>query len=94
VEIADVALGEAGRGTAALLKFLVAGGGARVHLDVAYAELLNETERLLFGPGAYGQHSDDGAYTENDAQGGEKRTGFLGAQISESLANIGEIDHF
>ena len=47
LEDAHVALGEPGRGAAALLEFLLAGGGARIDEDVAHAELLDEAERFL-----------------------------------------------
>ena len=49
-EDAHVALGESGRGAAALLEFLLAGGGAGFDEDVADAELLDEAQGLLAAP--------------------------------------------
>ena len=48
-EDADVAVGESGGGAAALLEFLLAGGGAGFDEDVADAELLDEAEGFLAG---------------------------------------------
>ena len=88
-EDADIALGEAGRGTAALLEFLLAGGGPGFHQDIANAELLDEAQGFLARAGADGQHADHRADAEDDAQSGEQGTGLLGAEVGQSLADVG-----
>ena len=92
LEDADVAVGEAGRGAAALLKFLLAGGGARIDQDVAHAQLLDEAQGLFLGAGADGQHPDDRADAEDDAQGREQRARLLRAQVGQRLADVGEAE--
>src|ERR1035437_6628272 len=92
-EDADVTGGESGGGAAALLKFLLAGGGAGFDEDVADAELLYEAERFLAGAGANGEHTDDAADAEDDAEGGEQGSGLLGAEVGDGLAEVGEKDH-
>src|ERR1039457_5760410 len=92
-EDADVAVGETGGGAAALLEFLLAGGGAGFDEDVADAELLDEAEGFLAGAGADGEHADDAADAEDDAEGGEQGAGLLGAEVGAGLADVGEEDH-
>jgi hypothetical protein len=84
-----LALGEAGRGTATLLELLLAGGGAGFHQDVANAELLDEAQGFLAGAGADGQHANHGADAEDNAQSREQGAGLLGAEVGQSLADIG-----
>src|ERR1022692_544786 len=91
---ADVAVGETGGGAAALLEFLLAGGGAGFDEDVADAELLDEAEGFLAGAGADGEHADDAADAEDDAEGGEQGAGLLGAEVGAGLADVGEKDHW
>ena len=93
VEDADVAVVRAGGRAAALLHFRLAGGGAGIDEDVADAELLDEAERFLACAGADGEHTDDGADAEDDAEGGEEGAGLLGAQVGEGLAEVGKEDH-
>ncbi len=88
VEDADVAGGESGRGAAALLKFLLAGGRAGFDEDVAHAELFDEAQRFLAGTAADGEHADDAADAEDDAEGGEQGAGFLSAQVGDGLSNV------
>src|ERR1019366_4204348 len=78
---------------AALLEFLLAGGGAGIDQDVADAELFNEAEGFLAGAGADGEHADDTADAEDDAEGSEESAGLLGAQVGDGLAEVGEEDH-
>src|SRR5439155_25543583 len=93
LEDADIALGEARRGAAALLQFLLAGGGARIDEDIANAQLLDEAQGFFAGAGADGEHPDHRAHTEDDTEGGEQGASFLGAEIGGRLPDIGEDDH-
>src|ERR1017187_9519052 len=93
-EDADVAVGEAWGGAAALLEFLLAGGGAGFDEDVADAELLDEAEGFLAGAGTDGEHADDAADAEDDTEGGEQGTGLLGAEVGAGRADVGEKDHW
>ena len=43
--------------------------------------------------GADGEHADDGADAEDDAERGQQRAGLLRAEVGEGLADIGEADH-
>ncbi len=87
---AHVAVGESRRIAAALLQFLLAGGGPRLHQHIAYPQLFNEAQGFLARTGADGQHADHRAHAENDTQRGQQRTRFLGAQVIESLRGVGE----
>src|ERR1019366_8384319 len=78
---------------AALLEFLLAGGRAGIDQDVADAELFNEAEGFLAGAGADGEHADDAADAEDDAEGSEESAGLLGAQVGDGLAEVGEKNH-
>ena len=89
VEDADIALGEAGRGTAPLLEFLLAGGGPGFHQDVANAELLDEAQGFLARAGADGQHANHRAYAEDNAQSRQQGPRLLGAEVGQSLADVG-----
>ena len=92
---ARVAIGEAGGRAAALLELLTAGGGPGIDQDIADAELFDEAEGFLFRARADGEHSNDGADTEDDAQSGEQGASLLGPQIGQRLSDVtkGE-DHF
>src|ERR1039458_2473123 len=93
-EDTDIAVGETRGRAAALLEFLLAGGGAGIDEDVADAELFNEAEGFLAGAGADGEHADDAADAEDDAEGSEESAGLLGAQVGDGLAEVGEKDHW
>ena len=73
---------------AALLEFLLAGGGAGIDEDVADAELFNEAEGLLAGAGADGEHADDAAHAEDDAESGEESATLLGAQVGDGASRM------
>src|ERR1039458_7128734 len=92
-EDTDVAVGEARGRAAALLEFLLAGGGAGIDEDVADTELFDEAEGFLAGARADGEHADDAADAEDDAEGSEESAGLLGAQVGDGLAEVGEKDH-
>src|ERR1019366_4742251 len=81
---------EARRIAAALLQFFLAGGGPRFHQHIAHAQLLDEPQGFLARAGADGQHADHRADAENDAQRGQQRARFLGAQIIECLRGVRE----
>src|ERR1035441_2498572 len=68
--------------------------GAEIHQDVADAELFNEAEGFLAGAGAYGEHADDAADAEDDAEGSEQSARLLSAQVGDGLAEVGEKDHW
>src|ERR1039457_5167497 len=92
-EDTDIAVGETWGRAAALLEFFLAGGGAGIDQDVADAELFNEAEGFLAGAGAYGEHADDAADAEDDAEGSEESARLLSAQVGDGLAEVGEKDH-
>ena len=87
-EYADVALGKAGRRPAALLQFLIAGGGARFDQEVANAEGFDETQGLLASAGADREHADDGTNSEDDTQRGEQRSCLLSPEIGGGQSNV------
>src|ERR1017187_4892669 len=87
-EDTDIAVGETWGRAAALLEFLLAGGGAGIDQDVADAELFNEAEGFLAGAGADGEHADDAADAEDDAEGSEQSAGLLGAQVGDDASHM------
>ena len=82
---ANIALGEARGGPAALLQLLIAGGGARFDEYIADAELFDEAERFGAGAGADGEHADDRADTEDDAQSRKNAARFLREEVLAGL---------
>src|SRR4051812_48225923 len=67
-EDADVAVVQSLRGLTAFEKLVAIHSLTGVDQDVADAELLDETQRLLARAGADGEHPDDRADAEDDAQ--------------------------
>ncbi len=88
---AHVALGETGRGAAALLQFLIAGGRPGFDEQIADAELFDEAQGFLARAGADGEHPDDRADAEDDAERGQHGAGLLRPQVLGGEAEIGEI---
>ncbi len=76
-ENAHVTFGEAGGRAAALREFLVTGSGTRFDKEIAYAQLFDKAQRFGTCAGADGQHGDDCADAEDNAEGGENAAGFL-----------------
>src|ERR1019366_5735123 len=52
-----------------------------------------EAKGFLAGAGADGEHANDAADAEDDAEGGEQGAGLLGAEVGDGLADVGEEDH-
>ncbi len=88
---ADIAIGEAGRSPAPLLQLSLAGGGAGLDEQIANAQLLDESQRLLFCAGPNGQHADHRADAEHDAERRQQSASLLRAQIVRGLPHVGEV---